>query len=118
MRVEIINFIRHANGKTSTQIYRPNRTATTIRRGQWYRLEFYVRRAGTQGGQDGVIRWWVDGVLQGELTGGIRDNYGLPFAMSRYGVSEWHGNPVRGNGNPAFSGAEYMSFDRIYMSGR
>jgi len=47
------------------KIWYPNVTTTWINPGQWHRIEFYYRW-GTAG--DGIIRWWVDGVLNGDYT--------------------------------------------------
>lgn len=45
----------------------PNRTATTVVLGAWHQVEWYVKYS-TPGSRDGITRWWLDGVLQGEYT--------------------------------------------------
>lgn len=58
-----VAFCRRYGGDPGT-----NRSAMPVRVGQWHRLELELR-AGTPGGSDGQVRWWVDGVLRGEYTG-------------------------------------------------
>ena len=51
------------------QVLYPNVTATGINPGEWHRIEFYYRWETTPGvSGDGIIRWWVDGVLNGNHT--------------------------------------------------
>lgn len=51
------------------RIWLPNVTTTLVHPGQWHRIEFYYRWETTPGvSQDGIIRWWVDGVLNGNHT--------------------------------------------------
>ena len=44
----------------------PNVTATPITLGQWHRVEWYVKYATSGSSRDGISRWWLDGVLQGD----------------------------------------------------
>jgi len=46
----------------------PNVTATQVTLGAWHRIEWYVKYATTGSSHDGIVRWWVDGVLQGSYT--------------------------------------------------
>ncbi len=47
----------------------PNATTTFINPGEWHRVEAYYRWETTPGvSGDGIIRWWVDGVLNGNFT--------------------------------------------------
>jgi hypothetical protein len=46
----------------------PNVTTTPIDRDHWYHYAFYVRWSSTPEAHDGVWRWWVDDVLNGEYT--------------------------------------------------
>jgi len=43
----------------------PNKTETEIYRGTWYFFEWYWKL--DSGGGNGIMRWWVDGALNGEL---------------------------------------------------
>jgi hypothetical protein len=36
--------------------------------GAWHRIEWYVRYSTTATSRDGVVRWWLDGILQGQNT--------------------------------------------------
>jgi hypothetical protein len=47
----------------------PNVTTTWIQPGEWRRIEFYFKWETTPGvSGDGIFRWWVDGVLNGNYT--------------------------------------------------
>jgi hypothetical protein len=47
----------------------PNVATTLIGPGDWHRIEFYYKWETTPGvSGDGIIRWWVDGVLNGNHT--------------------------------------------------
>jgi len=49
------------------QIWYPNVATTWINPGEWHRIEFYYRWETTPGvSGDGIIRWWVDGTLNGD----------------------------------------------------
>lgn len=50
------------------RVWTANRTATTIVPGTWYRIAWYQKYSSRQSAADGVIRWWVDDVLNGEYT--------------------------------------------------
>jgi hypothetical protein len=47
------------------KIWESNLSATPIHYGRWYRIDWYVRWSTAPQAADGVIRWWVDGVLNG-----------------------------------------------------
>jgi len=51
-----------------TRILAPNVTATPVVLGAWHQIEWYVKYSTTATSHDGVTRWWLDGVLQGEYT--------------------------------------------------
>ena len=48
------------------QIWGPNVTTTPIEYGKWYRIEWYLQWESVPGAGDGVIRWWVNGTLNGD----------------------------------------------------
>src|SRR5438128_3400343 len=47
------------------RVWPANRALTTINPGTWYRIEWYQKYASSASAADGVMRWWVDGVLNG-----------------------------------------------------
>jgi hypothetical protein len=53
---------------SDTRRLAPNVTGTPVVLGVWHRIEWYVKYATTGTSRDGVVRWWVDGVLQGAYT--------------------------------------------------
>lgn len=48
--------------------FSPDAPVMNITLGQWHRIEVLVRQSLTPGAQDGLLRWWMDGVLLGERT--------------------------------------------------
>jgi uncharacterized protein YjdB len=51
------------------QVWFPNVATTWINPGEWHRIEFFYRWETTPGvSGDGIIRWWVDGILNGDYT--------------------------------------------------
>ena len=61
------------------RVWPANRALTTINPGTWYRIEWYQKYASSASAADGVMRWWVDGVLNGDY-GGVR------FPSARLGL--------------------------------
>jgi len=57
-------------------LLRPNVTATPVTLGMWHRIEWYSNVS------TGVVKWWLDGVLQGNYTGPARNAY--PFDMFQF----------------------------------
>jgi hypothetical protein len=50
-------------------VWMPNATTTPINPGEWHKIEVYYRWETSPGSSgDGIIRWWVDGVLNGDYT--------------------------------------------------
>jgi len=47
------------------KIWDPNATVTPIVYDRWYRVEWYMRWETAPGAADGIIRWWIDGTLNG-----------------------------------------------------
>ena len=51
------------------QIWYPNASTTPVSPGEWHRIEVYYKWETNSGASgDGIIRWWVDGVLNGNYT--------------------------------------------------
>jgi hypothetical protein len=49
-------------------IWEPNITATPIEYDRWYRIDWYLKWESVPGSGDGVVRWWVDDVLNGSYV--------------------------------------------------
>jgi hypothetical protein len=49
-----------------TRVLTGNRV--TVALGAWHRIEVLVKTSTTASSRDGVLRWWVDGVLAGDYT--------------------------------------------------
>jgi hypothetical protein len=82
----------------------PNVTTTPVRYGQWYRIEWYLQWESVPGAGDGVLRWWVDGVLNGDY----RD---VHYPIGGFGQFEFA--PTLQNPPPE---EQYMYIGHTYVS--
>jgi hypothetical protein len=85
------------------KIWYPNATTTWINPGEWHRIEFYYKW-GTAG--DGIIRWWVDGVLNGDYNTVIYPVDGLGFKQFEFAPTVQVAGPQE----------RYMYIDHTYVS--
>lgn len=46
----------------------PNLVPTLVTLGLWHQVEWYVKFSSDSTTRDGIVRWWLDGVPQGEYT--------------------------------------------------
>jgi len=58
----------------------PNAGGPNLTRGTWTKLEAYMKKSTTCTSRDGIVRWWIDGVLTGNYTN-------LNYAC--LGLNEW-----------------------------
>lgn len=73
----------------------PNITATPVTRNVWHTVELYGKASTTSTSRDGIVRWWLDGVLQGNYT---NVNYGPgPFTKFNW-TSTWSGGDCGSTG--------------------
>jgi len=87
------------------RIWLPNVSTTWINNGEWHRVEFYYKWETTPGvSGDGVLKWWVDGELNGHHT-----NVHYPAAF----FQEFQIAPT-----VQFAGSQNRSmfFDHVYIS--
>jgi len=90
---------------TGYKFWDPNVTKTPVDDDQWYRVEWYVKWESSPGSGDGIIRWWVNGVLNGDYRN-------VPFPAIR-GFVEFQHAPTRQDPPPA---EQYMYVDHTYIS--
>ena len=50
------------------RFWEPNVTTTSIRYDRWYLIEWYVKWPSAPSADDGILRWGVDGVLNGDYN--------------------------------------------------
>jgi hypothetical protein len=50
------------------RFWEPNVTTTPVSYDRWYRIEWYVKWESSLGARDGIIRWWVNGTLNGDYS--------------------------------------------------
>lgn len=51
-----------------TWVVSGNVNSTTITLGNWHRIEAIVSRSTSTSARNGILKWWLDGVLQGNYT--------------------------------------------------
>lgn len=78
--------------------------------GKWHRIELYMKYDSYYGAKDGVIKWWVDGVLVGHHTG-----LGFP---NDSGFREFQLSPTWGGLNGSKAQTDYFWYDHVYLSRR
>lgn len=72
----------------------PNVGNGMLTRGVWTKIEAYVKASTTNTSRDGIVRWWINGVMAGNYT---NLNYGGQAGINEWVWSEtWDGfvNPV------------------------
>jgi hypothetical protein len=90
------------------QVWYPNVAASPINPGEWHRIEFYYRWETTPGvSGDGIIRWWVDGTLNG--------NHTTVHYPSQRGFQEFQFAPTVETPPPA---EQHMYIDHTHVSVR
>lgn len=86
----------------------PNVNATAVTLGQWHKIEWYIKYStnGTSG--DGIVKWWLDGVLQGYYT-----NLQMPDdgGFNTYDIS-----PSWGGVGGTKSETDYYWYDQVHLS--
>jgi hypothetical protein len=86
------------------KFWEPNATKTDVHYDQWYRIEWYVKWESSPGAGNGVIRWWVNGVLNGDYT-----TVQFPACC----LQQFEFAPTLQNPPPA---EQYMYVDHTYIS--
>jgi hypothetical protein len=75
------------------QIWEPNVKKTPIYYNRWYRIGWHVKWPTKPGGHDGLLRWWVDGTLDGSYTS-------VRFPMRGVGFHQFEFAPTLQNPPP------------------
>ena len=86
----------------------PNMTATPIELGKWHRIEWHVKYATS--GNDGLVEWWMDGVLQGRYA-----NVQTP---NDRGFIEYQFSPTWGGAGGVKTENDYFLYDQLKLSHR
>ena len=89
----------------------PNVNSGVVTLGQWHRLEWYLKYESSYGAGDGIVRWWMDGVLIGNYTN-IKYPYDNGFV--EYQISPTWG----GNTGDTKREQDFYRFDHSYLSRR
>ena len=94
-------------GPYGQKFWEPNVATTRVSYNQWYRVEWYVRWESRPGAGDGIIKWWVNGVLNGDHR-----NVSFPDIS---GFEQFEFAPTLQNPPPS---EQYMYIDHTYVSVR
>jgi hypothetical protein len=87
-------------------IWDPNVETSAINYGEWYRVEWYSKWDSAPGAGDGVLRWWVNGVLNGSHSN-------VRFPATGAGFQQFEFAPTVQQ-PPAHE--QYMYVDHTYVS--
>ena len=66
-RILCQNDLYLGGGPTAGALMQGNVATTTVALGQWHRIEIYVKYS-TGSNADGIVKWWVDGQLNGSYS--------------------------------------------------
>lgn len=86
----------------------PNVTPRPVSLGEWHRVEWYLKYESTYGAGDGIIQWWLDGVLLGNYT-----NVRFP---NDAGFAEYQISPTWGGVGDSKRQRDSYRFDHSYIS--
>lgn len=94
---------------SDTRRLEPNLTATPVELGKWHQIEWYVRYSSNPTSRDGLVRWWLDGVAQGEYS-----NLQMPPDA---GFIEYTIRPVWGGGTgDVKQRTDFYSYGPVHIS--
>jgi len=88
----------------------PNAANPPVALGHWHRIEWYVKYATASGAHDGIVRWWMDGVLVG-------DHADVAFPDDS-GFVEYQISPTWGGVGDRKTENDFMRFARTSISAR
>jgi hypothetical protein len=66
------------------KIWEPNAARTPVLYDRWYRIQWYMRWASAPGARDGVLRWFVDGTLNGDYFDVVFPSGGVGFQQFEF----------------------------------
>lgn len=69
----------HACGDSGLWCF-PNGVSAPITIGAWTKIEVYMKKSTTSTSRDGIVKWWINGVLNGNYTN---------LNVSPSGLNEW-----------------------------
>jgi hypothetical protein len=107
-RIRCMDDLYAGGGPDAGKRDEPNVATTVIALGQWHRIEIYVKYS-TGSNADGIVQWWVDGVLNGSYSNlkMVQDG-----GFNHVQLSPTYG----GNGGDVKSETDYFWFDHTHLS--
>lgn len=88
---------------------KPNVNSVPVTLGTWHRVEWLIVENTTTDPPNGIVRWWLDGLLVGDYT-----NVVFPAGP----IVEYKIAPVWGGVGGTKSETDYFWFDHTHLSGR
>ena len=92
-------YVSHAGAEYDTY------GTASLQSGVWYKVEILMSYS------QGVVKWWVNGVLDGTIPCDFTNNAGGPLHLMQF--SPTYG----GGGAPAKTEVDYIWYDHVHMSG-
>jgi hypothetical protein len=86
---------------------RPNVNKIPVTLGDWHKIEWLVQSNSSAGVADGVVKWWMDGVLIGNYTDVL-------FPQEK--MEEYKLSPTWGGVGEEKNKDDYFWFDNLYLS--
>jgi hypothetical protein len=87
-----------------------NEAKSSVTLGVWHKIEWHAKYASGNNTSDGVVEWWMDGVLQGRYT-----NVQTP---NDAGFAQYQISPTWGGLGGAKTENDYYLYDDVHLSGR
>ena len=78
--------------------------------GVWHKIEWHIKYASTSTSGDGVVEWWMDGVLEGRYA-----NLQTPDDA---GFTEYQVSPTWGGLGGVKTENDYFQYDGVHLSRR
>ncbi len=91
----------------SSCLFNPNLGSGAVSGGQWHLIEWYVKLSTSTTSKDGILRWWVDGQIAGNLT---------HVNMKPFPYTDFQFNHTWDAGDPKQPTTDYHWFDHAYIS--
>lgn len=84
----------------------PNTDTSDVSLGSWHQVELYLKYSTSPTSGDGIIRWWLDGVLQGDYS-----NQNMP---SDSGIAGYYIQPSKVGSNNSTEADDFW-YDQVHV---
>ena len=95
---------------SGTVAFAPNVNNNPVKLGVWHKIEWHIKYASTGTSGDGVVEWWMDGVLEGR--------YNNLQSPDDAGFIEYQVSPTWGGNGGVKTENDYFQYDGVHLSRR